>query len=199
MAEVIDGDVDVLHTAESVESMNKSLTHTLSMRRGGLKQILKSGAVVRDQNLFTELDTSKAISNQSEDANDEANTAEIYRQAQKTSQERRKLVIIMVGLPGRGKTYLCNKLVCYLDWCELAGCHAFRTHDVLERWLRCNARATVSGSIPSFDIFMPFAGWATPPSTSTLALSGARFLSLDKIRMRVFSIHEMRYVLFFQL
>lgn len=22
----------------------------------------------------------------------------------------------MVGLPGRGKTFLCNKLVCYLNW-----------------------------------------------------------------------------------
>lgn len=32
------------------------------------------------------------------------------------SQEKRKLIIIMVGLPGRGKTYLCNKLMCYLNW-----------------------------------------------------------------------------------
>lgn len=29
---------------------------------------------------------------------------------------RNKLIIIMVGLPGRGKTFLCNKLKCYLNW-----------------------------------------------------------------------------------
>lgn len=27
-----------------------------------------------------------------------------------------KHVLIMVGLPGRGKTFLCNKLKCYLNW-----------------------------------------------------------------------------------
>jgi signal recognition particle GTPase len=122
MAEVIDerNDADVcLHTAESVESMSKSLTSTLSMRRGGaFTQKLKSGANVRDQSIFTELDVTdtKALSGQlTEDSL--SNTLDLYRQAQKTSQERRKLVIVMVGLPGRGKTYLCNKLVCYLDWC----------------------------------------------------------------------------------
>lgn len=31
--------------------------------------------------------------------------------------EKNKLIIIMVGLPGRGKTFLCNKLKCYLNWC----------------------------------------------------------------------------------
>ena len=30
--------------------------------------------------------------------------------------ERNKLIIIVVGLPGRGKTFLCNKLVSYLSW-----------------------------------------------------------------------------------
>lgn len=118
MAEVIDSDADVLHTAESVESMNKSLTNTFSMRRGALTGNLKFGGTIRDKVLTTTVpimsDASKAISVQSEE--DLSNTAEICRQAQKTSQERRKLVIIMVGLPGRGKTYLCNKLVCYLDW-----------------------------------------------------------------------------------
>lgn len=29
---------------------------------------------------------------------------------------RQKLVIVLVGLPGRGKTFLCNKLLCYLNW-----------------------------------------------------------------------------------
>ncbi|GIL74841.1 hypothetical protein Vretimale_2423 [Volvox reticuliferus] len=29
---------------------------------------------------------------------------------------RTKYVIILVGLPGRGKTFLCNKIKCYLNW-----------------------------------------------------------------------------------
>ena len=31
-------------------------------------------------------------------------------------QMRQKLIIILVGLPARGKTFLCNKLMCYLNW-----------------------------------------------------------------------------------
>ena len=34
--------------------------------------------------------------------------------------DRQKLIIILVGLPGRGKTFLCNKLMCYLNWCACA-------------------------------------------------------------------------------
>ena len=34
--------------------------------------------------------------------------------------DRQKLIIILVGLPGRGKTFLCNKLMCYLNWCAWA-------------------------------------------------------------------------------
>jgi len=30
--------------------------------------------------------------------------------------EKHKLIIVMVGLPGRGKTFLCNKLCSYLNW-----------------------------------------------------------------------------------
>lgn len=30
--------------------------------------------------------------------------------------DRQKLVIILVGLPARGKTFLCNKLMCYFNW-----------------------------------------------------------------------------------
>ena len=30
--------------------------------------------------------------------------------------EKNKLIIVIVGLPGRGKTFLCNKLVSYLSW-----------------------------------------------------------------------------------
>jgi len=35
--------------------------------------------------------------------------------------DRQKLIIILVGLPGRGKTFLCNKLMCYLNWCGGGG------------------------------------------------------------------------------
>ena len=28
-----------------------------------------------------------------------------------------RLAVIMVGLPARGKTFLCNKLLAYLNWC----------------------------------------------------------------------------------
>jgi len=31
--------------------------------------------------------------------------------------EKAKLVIVLVGLPGRGKTYVGNKIVGYLQWC----------------------------------------------------------------------------------
>lgn len=59
----------------------------------------------------------KALQDEEGDALD--STADLQRQA-RTSQEKRKLVIILVGLPGRGKTYLCNKLLCYLNWCAAA-------------------------------------------------------------------------------
>jgi signal recognition particle GTPase len=34
----------------------------------------------------------------------------------RSGAQKNKLIIIMVGLPGRGKTFLCNKLKCYLNW-----------------------------------------------------------------------------------
>ena len=30
--------------------------------------------------------------------------------------DRQKLIVCLVGLPARGKTFLCNKLMCYLNW-----------------------------------------------------------------------------------
>ena len=41
--------------------------------------------------------------------------------------DRQKLIIILVGLPGRGKTFLCNKLMCYLNWCAAAAAAAAHT------------------------------------------------------------------------
>jgi signal recognition particle GTPase len=119
MPEVIDSEPDLLSSADAVDGTISKFHHTLSMRGRRPPQKLASTATVRDVVLETELDMdiSQTISQGNED--EPSNTAEIHRQAQKTSQEKRKLVIIMVGLPGRGKTYLCNKLVCYLDWCDL--------------------------------------------------------------------------------
>jgi hypothetical protein len=49
---------------------------------------------------------------------DPTNKALIYngRMARTVGVQRNRLVIILVGLPGRGKTFLCNKLKCYLNW-----------------------------------------------------------------------------------
>lgn len=49
---------------------------------------------------------------------DSTNKAEIISRIpmSRKGAEKTKLVIIMVGLPGRGKTFLCNKLKCYLNW-----------------------------------------------------------------------------------
>ena len=41
----------------------------------------------------------------------------------KARVDRQKLIIILVGLPGRGKTFLCNKLMCYLNWCAMRLLH----------------------------------------------------------------------------
>jgi hypothetical protein len=30
--------------------------------------------------------------------------------------DRQRLIVLLVGLPARGKTFLCNKLMCYLNW-----------------------------------------------------------------------------------
>jgi hypothetical protein len=53
------------------------------------------------------------------------NTTDLQASAN-MSQEKRKLVLILVGLPGRGKTYLCNKLMCYLNWCDSATARSAR-------------------------------------------------------------------------
>ena len=45
----------------------------------------------------------------------------------KRRPDRQKLIIILVGLPGRGKTFLCNKLICYLNWCAGAAARAGMT------------------------------------------------------------------------
>ena len=38
-------------------------------------------------------------------------------QQQQRVAARQKLIILLVGLPARGKTYLANKIMCYMNWC----------------------------------------------------------------------------------
>jgi hypothetical protein len=49
---------------------------------------------------------------------DPTNKAAIIQRSKsmRSGAQKNKLIIIMVGLPGRGKTFLCNKLKCYLNW-----------------------------------------------------------------------------------
>lgn len=37
-------------------------------------------------------------------------------QQQQRVAARQKLIILLVGLPARGKTYLANKIMCYMNW-----------------------------------------------------------------------------------
>lgn len=37
-------------------------------------------------------------------------------QQQQRIASKQKLIIILVGLPARGKTFLCTKIMCYLNW-----------------------------------------------------------------------------------
>ena len=49
--------------------------------------------------------------------NNSSNEARAPRKVRRRNRvDRQKLIIILVGLPGRGKTFLCNKLMCYLNW-----------------------------------------------------------------------------------
>lgn len=112
---IMESEADGLHSTESVENISKSLSHTLSKR--GRKPRGAAGVQFQDQQLRTEFELGVGQSVSMGSHEDVGHTAEFMRHAQRTSQEKRKLVIIMVGLPGRGKTYLCNKLMCYLNWC----------------------------------------------------------------------------------
>ena len=113
MAEVIIED-DVVERSDDV-AIKQGLSKTITRRIGSTKsQTPRVGGQV-------EVCGTVYKNFMSEDAEPiSENTADLVTVAKKSSQEKRKLVIIMVGLPGRGKTYLCNKLMCYLNWC--AGC-----------------------------------------------------------------------------
>ena len=69
------------------------------------------------------------ISEQSVTAAERRSNAKPPAGARRQRVDRQKLIIILVGLPGRGKTFLCNKLMCYLNWCApgfAASCHLQR-------------------------------------------------------------------------
>lgn len=127
MAEVIHEDDIMTEQRYKDQAIKQGLSRTINRRKnhghqksttprvGG--QVEVCGTVYRN---FMD-DESEAV---------QENTTELMASAKKTSQEKRKLVIIMVGLPGRGKTYLCNKLMCYLNWCAASlrlsrGCLSF--------------------------------------------------------------------------
>ncbi len=57
--------------------------------------------------------------------------------------QRNKLILIMVGLPGRGKTFLCNKLKCYLNW-WVPCLHCLLPYSQLQRML-CSPRLLGTG------------------------------------------------------
>jgi hypothetical protein len=98
--------------------------------------------------------------------------------------DRQKLIVMLVGLPARGKTFLCNKLMCYLNWWvggglwyhseRAGGCgsgpastgspQAGRGMDMV---CQCCRPAASPPRLP-----LPkkqTLGWATPPSTSMWA------------------------------
>ena len=62
-------------------------------------------------------DDSEEESEQSESVMDGDGMRRRVSRKRKLRIDRQKLIIILVGLPGRGKTFLCNKLMCYLNWC----------------------------------------------------------------------------------
>ena len=78
----------------------------------------------------------------SDDSEDESEPSDIVESGEgmrrrvsrkrKLRIDRQKLIIILVGLPGRGKTFLCNKLMCYLNWRALEPCRC-RTGNFVPR------------------------------------------------------------------
>ncbi len=62
--------------------------------------------------------------------NNSSNEARAPRKVRRRNRvDRQKLIIILVGLPGRGKTFLCNKLMCYLNWYASAWLQTARVLD----------------------------------------------------------------------
>ncbi|WIA42087.1 hypothetical protein OEZ86_009363 [Tetradesmus obliquus] len=82
----------------------------------------RAPAVVNFKDLNLSVDDELSEDAQAESAyhedEDPTNKAAIIQRSKslRSGAQKNKLIIIMVGLPGRGKTFLCNKLKCYLNW-----------------------------------------------------------------------------------
>jgi 6-phosphofructo-2-kinase len=108
----------------SCHMVTRDISQTLRERRA-LRGISLGHSTPRaNTNAVSEvMDTVYRRVNDDEGAEPQASSVDLLNSA-KTSQEKKKLILIMVGLPGRGKTYLCNKLMCYLNWCARASLEA---------------------------------------------------------------------------
>jgi 6-phosphofructo-2-kinase len=103
----------------SSHTVKRDLSQTLRTRRTRTGTGLVGNSTPRPNNTVVSevLDTVYRRVNVDADSCDGGESNSVDLQSTKTSQEKKKLILIMVGLPGRGKTYLCNKLMCYLNWC----------------------------------------------------------------------------------
>ena len=90
-----------------------------------LRKQLSKVVSFKDLKIYEDLDD---VSAAGEDTLPELETACSYESTDSCSSnivrragvQKNKLILVMVGLPGRGKTFLCNKLKCYLNWCVRA-------------------------------------------------------------------------------
>lgn len=101
----------------------KGRTASGSMAEAGSPRTLerRNTAVVnfKDLNLSVDDELSEDLHTDSgyhEDEDPTNKTAIIRTKSIRSGAQKSKLIIVMVGLPGRGKTFLCNKLKCYLNW-----------------------------------------------------------------------------------
>eukprot|EP00882_Tetradesmus_deserticola_P010245 GHRQ01010823.1.p1 GENE.GHRQ01010823.1~~GHRQ01010823.1.p1 ORF type:complete len:342 (+),score=123.45 GHRQ01010823.1:652-1677(+) len=89
-----------------------------------LKKLLKKVVSFRDLHIHVNVASDASLTSLEAKAQQEEahipSSSSLYTAGQNNTHrvvlEQKKLAIILVGLPGRGKTFLCNKLKCYLNW-----------------------------------------------------------------------------------
>uniref|UniRef100_A0A383W1K9 6-phosphofructo-2-kinase domain-containing protein n=1 Tax=Tetradesmus obliquus TaxID=3088 RepID=A0A383W1K9_TETOB len=89
-----------------------------------LKKLLKKVVSFRDLHIHVNVASDASLTSLEAKAQQEEahipSSSSLYAAGQNNTHrvvlEQKKLAIILVGLPGRGKTFLCNKLKCYLNW-----------------------------------------------------------------------------------